>query len=121
MSEVLALELRMESLTVCVKYAIPIGLILTELITNAIEHAFPAGKGGTLMLTLHRTSSGARLELVDDGIGLPVGFNPVGTAGLGLYLVRVLSAQIEGGFRIEGESTGTRCILEFPLHGDCEE
>ena len=127
MSEILTLELRTEELTIPVKIATPIGLILTELITNAVKYAFPGGRRGTITLSLHKTSSGARLELVDDGIGLPVGFKPAGTDGMGLNLVRALAAQIEGGFRIEGGlkasggTVGTRCILDFILHGDGEE
>ena len=109
----ITLNTEMESITVPVKEAAPLGLILTELMTNAGKYAFPGGRQGTITVALKKTVAGARLEVSDDGIGLPAGFDFSGSAGMGLNLVRALSGQINGSFRMEGGATGTRCIVEF--------
>jgi two-component system CheB/CheR fusion protein len=114
LSGAITLNTDMESMTVSAKEAAPLGLILTELMTNAIKYAFPGGRRGTIMVSLKRTAAGALLEVADDGVGLPPGLDPAGGGGMGLTLVRVLSEQIDGRFRMEG-GVGTRCIVEFAL------
>jgi len=109
----ITLNTEMESITVPVKEAAPLGLILTELMTNAGKYAFPNGRHGTITVALKKTAAGNRLEVRDDGIGLPAGFDFSESAGMGLNLVRSLSGQINGSFRIEGGAAGTRCIVEF--------
>jgi len=109
----ITLKTEMESITVPVKEAAPLGLILTELMTNAGKYAFPGGRRGTITIALKKTAAGALLEVRDDGIGLPALFDFSGSAGMGLNLVRTLSGQINGSFRMEGGAAGTRCIVEF--------
>jgi predicted ATPase/two-component sensor histidine kinase len=109
----ITLETGMESMAVSVRIATPIGLILTELVTNAMKYAFPGGRRGTIEVRLGKTGGGAILEVRDDGIGLPEGFDPSGNAGMGLNLVQGLVKQIGGAFRMEGGAAGTRCVLEF--------
>ncbi len=110
----ITLSLNLESLMVTAKKAAPIGLILTELMTNAVKYAFPEHRRGTIFISLKRTDAGAVLEVRDDGIGLPEGF-VAGSAGIGLMLVKALVKQIDGAFAMEGNADGTRCVLEFPL------
>ncbi|WP_051340702.1 sensor histidine kinase [Azospirillum halopraeferens] len=75
--------------------AIPAGLITTEVVSNALKHAFPAGRSGTVTITFARDDDGAsRLTVRDDGPGLP-GAEP-SAAGAGLGLVRALAAQLHG-------------------------
>jgi PAS domain S-box-containing protein len=112
-----------ESITVPARVAAPIGLIVTELTTNALKHAFPDGKTGTIVVSLRKTAGGAILEVNDDGVGLPPGFDPavapgIGTGmgtGMGLNLVQALSTQINGDFTMQGGTKGTRCALSFAL------
>ena len=113
MNDGIVLETRLEGITVPVKEAAPIGLILTELITNAGKYAFPGGRRGTIAVELKKDDAGARLEVRDDGVGLPAGFDPSRSAGMGLNLVRSLAAQIAGSFRMESSAAGTRCIVDF--------
>lgn len=108
-----SLKQEMDSITIPAKLAAPIGLIVVELITNAVKYAFPGNRQGTISITLKTTASGARLEISDDGIGLPSGFRLPAIAGKGLSLVQGLAGQIEGEFSIEGDSRGTRCTLRF--------
>ena len=109
------LETELDSLFLPAKMAAPIGLILTELITNAIKYAFPEGGPGTITVALKRTGTGARLEVGDGGVGLPEGFELFKNAGMGFNLVQGLTAQIEGKFKIERGTSGTRCTVDFSL------
>lgn len=78
--------------------AIPCGLVLNELVTNALKHAFPAGRAGTLRVTLRPVESGRQLELVvaDDGVGIPQGFDLASSASLGVQLITTLAEQLAG-------------------------
>ena len=68
-----SLELAVEHVTLAVDQAIPCGLILNELITNAVRHAFPEGRAGTVRVELAPAEGGLRLVVSDDGIGLAGG------------------------------------------------
>jgi len=94
--------------------AAPIGLIVTELVTNALKYAFPDSAGGTIRLALRSTARGAVLEFEDDGVGLPTGFTLSSGSGLGLKLVSALSRQIGGSFSISGGGGGTKCRICWP-------
>lgn len=110
-----------EPITLPVKTAAPLGLILTEWLTNAFKYAFPDGRPGTITVSLNRTATGARLEFADDGVGLPAGLDVATTQSLGLRLVQILVNQITGHFHLE-RTTGTRYVVEFPLpaqHPQC--
>jgi two-component sensor histidine kinase/ABC-type nitrate/sulfonate/bicarbonate transport system substrate-binding protein len=109
----ITLNTEMESIIVPVKEAAPLGLILTELLTNAGKYAFPGGRSGTITLALKKSAAGAILEVKDDGAGLPAGFNLARNAGMGINLVQALAGQINGSFRMESGAAGTRCIVEF--------
>lgn len=76
--------------------AIPCGLIVNELATNSLKHAFPAGRAGTLQVVLKQRGAD-RLELLvgDDGIGLPMGLDPRKTQSFGLNLVFTFAEQLE--------------------------
>ena len=109
------LETDLEGIILSANKVAPIGLILTELITNAIKYAFPEDRPGTITVALKKTETGARMEVRDDGIGLPEGFELFKNSGMGFNLVQGLTAQIEGDFRIERGISGTRCIVDFSL------
>ncbi|MGA1823063.1 MAG: GAF domain-containing protein [bacterium] len=93
-----------------VKTAIPVGLITVELITNALKHAFPKGKTGTIAVSLHNQGEKTVLEIRDDGIGIQEPSETVKTKGLSL--IRSLTTQIHGSLTIE-QDNGTKCILVF--------
>jgi PAS domain S-box-containing protein len=76
--------------------AIPCGLIVTELISNSLKHAFADGRAGEVTISLHADSDGVRvLSVSDDGVGLPEGLDLEQTPSLGLQLVRTLASQLE--------------------------
>jgi two-component sensor histidine kinase len=96
--------------------ATPLALVLAELLQNAAEHAFPAG-GGSLEVRLDRRPTGLRVEVVDDGGGLPEGFSLEGSKRLGLQIVRTLVVSELGGAieMTRGEAGGTSVVLDVPL------
>jgi len=110
----IVLHSSLEPVTVPTKTAAPIGLIVNELLTNAIKYAFPGDRPGAITMTLRDTGPALVLEVTDDGVGLPAGFNPAASRGMGLSLVHALAEQVGGDFTMESTKTGTRCSLRFP-------
>jgi two-component sensor histidine kinase len=93
--------------------AIPFGLLVNELVTNSLKHGFPDGRRGTLTVAVSRVGGRIRLEVSDDGRGLPADFRIGDSGGLGLVLAEALSAQIGGQLRWE-TAGGARFYVEFP-------
>ena len=93
--------------------AIPCGLIVNELLTNALKHAFPDGRSGRIQVSLTCNQTQCLLTVADDGIGVPAGLNIQESTSLGLKLVSVLSSQLHGRVEIEG-SHGTLVSVVFP-------
>jgi PAS domain S-box-containing protein len=107
------LQLEIEPISVAVDTAIPCGLILSELITNALKHAFPNGRTGTLRVALTSSEDGERaLTVADDGIGLPEQFSPRAYQSLGMHLIHSLTDQIRGRFEYARDN-GARFTLYF--------
>jgi PAS domain S-box-containing protein len=93
--------------------AVPCGLILNELISNALKHAFPAGRKGVLMIRLRRRKDGeVELRIADNGVGFPKGLDFRRTEGLGLQIVNLLVGQLEGTIKLD-EKNGTAFTVVF--------
>jgi PAS domain S-box-containing protein len=87
--------LSVEPETMDLDCAIPCGLIVTELVANAIEHAFPE-RGGSVAVSFRTENGRHRLSVADDGIGLPPEIDPQRSDSLGLKLVAALARQLGG-------------------------
>jgi len=95
--------------------ALPCGLIVNELITNALNHAFPANQSGTIWINLNMHDAiSLSLCVKDDGVGLPDDVDENSDRSLGLRLVSVLVQQLEGRMCIS-RMPGTRVDISFPL------
>ncbi|MBV8842654.1 MAG: sensor histidine kinase [Bryobacterales bacterium] len=92
-----------ETVTIDLERAVPCGLLLNELVSNACKHAFPDGGRGRLTVRLMREDEQIRLEVQDTGIGLPAGFDLTHSDSLGLTIVRLLTEQLEGSITIRNE------------------
>jgi PAS domain S-box-containing protein len=92
----------------------PLGIIVNELVTNAIKYAFPDRDRGNVEVRLSKSGPAATLEIRDDGKGLSRESLSDDAGGFGLTLVRMLSEQLKGEFSIESAG-GTRAILRFPV------
>jgi two-component sensor histidine kinase len=99
--------------------ALPLGLLISEVISNSVKHAFPEGRGGEVSVFLRQQSATViSLVLSDDGIGLPQGLDWTTSRSLGLRLVRALAQQLRGTLEIRSQR-GTEIRLTFPVrHGD---
>jgi two-component sensor histidine kinase len=93
---------------------VPLGLIVNELLSNTVKHAFPDGMPGTIQVGLTIRESLAELAVSDDGVGLG-GRENARLDSLGLELVQGLAGQIDGELRIEPVPRGTRAVVTFPL------
>ncbi len=113
------MRLRVSPLPCTVDLALPLGLIVHELIANAYRHAFVDRPGGSLILELdQRSDTMARLIVEDNGLGLPQslmnGAGATTAPGLGLALVQALLQQIDGTLHLPS-GAGTRIEIDFPL------
>jgi two-component sensor histidine kinase len=96
--------------------AVPCGLILNELLSNAIKHAYPGGAAGTIRVELRRVGEDRlRLVVEDDGVGLPADLEQRSQRSLGLQLVQMLAQQL-GGAVVGPRAGRARFEVEFPLH-----
>jgi PAS domain S-box-containing protein len=92
---------------------VPLGLILNELVANALQHAFLPGQGGSLEIELERDSKGwIALRVTDSGQGLPESIS-LDHGGLGFQLVKALTDQLGGTLVLE-RHRGTSFLLTFP-------
>jgi two-component sensor histidine kinase len=96
--------------------ALPIGLIAAEMLTNAIKYAHPTGIPARLNISTCETSDGAVfVEVADDGIGLPEGFDTSKDGGLGFRIIRSLAGQIGGDLEFTQGGIGTACKLTVKI------
>ena len=125
----------MEPILFTIEKAIPLGLIVNELVTNALKHAFPDGRPGKIRIGLHgyegaksfdlKTDSGTlhctptcELTVADNGVGLPAGQVPEQQKSLGMKLVSMLAQQLQAQLKVKsGEGTEFRLIFPgLPAH-----
>jgi PAS domain S-box-containing protein len=93
--------------------AIPCALLVSELVTNALKHAFPGDRRGTLKVGLSRLEPARlRLSVEDDGVGLACEFPPGPSPSLGLDLVDIFSKQLQAELSVD-RARGTRFVLTF--------
>jgi two-component sensor histidine kinase len=100
-----------ERLATTLEHAVPLGLILNELLTNALKYAFPGDRAGRVQLRID--AAGGVLELADDGIGLPASVDVGRPRTLGLQLVHALVRQVGGTLQVM-PGPGTCYRLQVP-------
>ncbi len=109
------IDVSSDPVSVNIDAAIPLGLIVSELVTNAFKHAFPGDTEGTVQViarSIHERE--CVLTVADNGQGLPPPPDDAGESTLGLQLVHILVEQIEGHLEITNNG-GTRFDVRFPL------
>ena len=92
------------------------GLVLNECISNALKHAFPDGRRGTIRIGLRKTTGGFILSVADNGIGLPADVACRQTGSLGMRLMHALASQLDGRIEFHDADPGTevRLVVEAP-------
>jgi PAS domain S-box-containing protein len=113
----ISLAVESDPVALGVDRAIPCGLILNEFVSNALKHAFSGHDRGHVRVKLRNATDGhVILSVADDGVGIPVGFDPQGTATLGMQLICILVDQLKGTLEIE-RGGGTTFRVRFPANG----
>lgn len=112
-AENIKMKVNIGDIALGVDMAVPCGLIINELISNSLKHAFPAGRGGEILIDLTARDGGYKLTLSDDGIGLPKDLDIERAKSLGLKLVRTLTEQLRGEFSCTN-GHGTKFEISFP-------
>ncbi|MCY2989765.1 MAG: PAS domain S-box protein [Planctomycetota bacterium] len=113
-SGTIQLQLDLAPVRLDIDQAIPCGLLVNELVSNALKHAFPDGRTGQVRVELQSVEGGPGwlLRVVDDGVGLPAGFDLNHSTSLGLQLVFGLTRQIGGQLEI-GTGPGAMFAVVF--------
>jgi len=108
----LAIDCRADSRPLSMDQAVLLGLILNELVTNAIKHAFPGDRVGNIRVAFEAQGSQLRLTVEDDGIGLTGRMQAAN--GMGQELVRGLTHQLGGELQVQSSQGGTSFRLQIP-------
>ena len=116
-SDLVGIRIDAEEVQLPVHRAIPCGLILNELLSNALKYGFPNGRSGEITVHFGELGPG-RLSLAcrDDGIDIPENVDWQNPQTLGLRIVAILAKQIDGQLTLDRGGGGTRFELKFPAH-----
>lgn len=107
------LELNVAHETLEIDTAIPVGLILNELLTNCYKYAFRGKEKGKITVDFHKDNQGYFLQVQDDGVGFEYGKTGTTKGGIGLNLVRGLVRQLEGTLEWIALKEGTAVAIRF--------
>jgi PAS domain S-box-containing protein len=108
----ITLAVDVEEIFLTVDTAIPCGLIINELVSNALKYAFHGRESGRVVIRLARDGEEYRLTIADDGIGLPGNIDPETAESLGLQLVNTLTRQLGGTLTVT-RGGGTQFTVAF--------
>ena len=112
------LDLDLAPVRLAIDLAVPCGLMVTELITNALRHAFVGREGGLVRVALATAGDTVQVTVADDGVGLPADFDPRASSTLGLDLVFTFAEQLDADVRVEREG-GTSFHITFRSPPEC--
>lgn len=119
----IAVRVEAAPLEIGLDVAVPLGLLLNELVTNSLKHGFPDGRRGRIVVRVVSEEGAGegrtmRLSVADDGVGLPPGFDRTSAQTLGLKLVSALSGQLQAHFAMDNiDGGGVLATLVFNLPG----
>ena len=106
--DVAPIQMRLES-------AVPLGLLLNELVSNCLKHAFPDERKGTVKITLAMDNdTHIVIRVADNGVGIAAGFDVSPVTSLGLKLATTLTMQLDGELDILADN-GTTVVIRFPV------
>lgn len=110
----LTLEAEIDESTVEADVSISLGLIVTELVINALKHAYPSGQGGRIRVTYHAADAEWALSVSDDGVGMPEETADT-KGGLGTSIVKALAQQLEATITVTDARPGTVVTLRHSM------
>lgn len=106
------IRLRTEPIQLDTDKAVSLGVVVTELVTNAIKYAYADGEGGEVRVALERDSGEVKLTVEDDGGGMPVGGGAQGT-GLGQRVIAAMAKSLHSKLQLDPGHNGVRAVLRF--------
>jgi two-component sensor histidine kinase len=111
----IGLTMDLEPVTLSVDAAVPCGLILNEMVSNALKHAFDADSEGQVAVSLQSSDQGpVRLCVRDNGRGMPPGFDWRASPSLGLRLIQMLAGQLKATVEVSSDG-GTEISVVFAV------
>jgi two-component sensor histidine kinase len=108
------LETEVEPASLDLRQAVPLALILNELITNALKYGYQTDRPCKISVRFGTVGEDYRLSVSDNGVGLPVGFTTRSTKSLGMRAIEALSRQLQGRFVVEPQEVGAGFAVIFP-------
>jgi signal transduction histidine kinase/HPt (histidine-containing phosphotransfer) domain-containing protein len=109
------IAIEIDAIHLSVDTAIPLGLIINELLTNAFKHAFSDTGQGGIVIAAHKTGDLAlSLTVTDNGVGFPKDLKFPDTPSLGLQLVETLINQLNGAVEVQSDEHGTKFTITLP-------
>lgn len=109
-----SVECHSEDVSLDADKAIALSIIINELVTNALKHAFPDSRNGSINVSLNQSAEGLRLEVADNGIGMKQGTRTRG-GGLGSRLIDTFVKQLQADYRISSNDGGSRHLITIPV------
>ncbi|WP_044329737.1 sensor histidine kinase [Sphingomonas hengshuiensis] len=106
------LDVRSDDSRVKANVSISLGLIVTELVINALKHAFPGERQGKIVVQYGSAGDAWHLSIADDGVGMPA--QPSASAGLGTNIVQALAKQLDAQITVTDTAPGTTVTLDHP-------
>jgi PAS domain S-box-containing protein len=109
------LDIDIESISINMQQAMPVALLLNELVSNSLKYAFPDDSTGTIHIRIHLVGTNeVEMRVEDDGVGLPEDFDIASSLSLGHTLIYSLAHQLDGAVDLDGNG-GTKFTLRFTL------
>ena len=108
----ISLVLDTDEVELSLDQAIPCGLIINEIVSNALKYAFPENKKGKIEVSVKEEAGVMKIYIADDGIGMKDDFDIEESDSLGLQLIYTLTEQLDGGIEFSGEK-GTKYLITF--------
>lgn len=114
----LDLDFNCSPVTLNINQAVPCSLIVNEVVTNILKHAFKGRKNGSIQVKLVVDIDQLKLTIKDNGVGLPKDFSPDSESSLGLLLINILTEQLGGESNYSSSDEGTSFQLIFEVKPD---
>ena len=106
------LDTSIDNINLDINTAVPLALIVNEIVTNSLKYAFPDKKAGNVLVSFAKNHEGLQLIVEDNGIGFPNDLDFRNTNSLGMQLVTSLTDQIKGNIKLERDG-GTKFVIDF--------
>lgn len=110
----ITVRLDLERVDVAAAKAAPLALVISELFSNTLRHAFPEARGGEIFVGITRADSEFRIEIADNGVGME---NSAASGGFGLTIIQLLCQQLKARSETTSADPGTRVVVHLPVNG----